>query len=119
MIQKSALQTTEMSGFRAKTRHFLYIKQNSIAEIVSTMESFLVAELGFDIAHVVEVRFVRRVICYLAVRIRQMTQYAAVATADIDPDSARFLLCDLTLIYKVIFWTEQGTPRARVIERSS
>ena len=66
----------------------------------------LVAEMGFDIAHVVEVRFVRRVICYLAVRTRQMTQYATVATADIDPDSAGFLLCDFTLIYKVIFCTE-------------
>ena len=29
-------------------RHFPYIKQNSIAEIVSTMESFLVAEMGFE-----------------------------------------------------------------------
>ena len=29
-------------------KHFPYIKQNSIAEIVSTMESFLVAEMGFD-----------------------------------------------------------------------
>ena len=29
-------------------RHFPYIKQNSIAEIVSTMESFLVAEVGFE-----------------------------------------------------------------------
>ena len=91
----------------------------TLAETRSTMEFFLVSEMGFDIAHVVKVRFVRRVICYLAVRIRQMTQYAAVAMADIDPDSARLLLCDLTLIYKVIFCTEQGTPRARVIERSS
>ena len=33
-----------------------------------------------------------QVICYLAVRIRQMTQYAATAVADIDPDSARLLL---------------------------
>ncbi len=30
-----------MSGLRAKMRHFPYIKQNPIAEIVSTMESFL------------------------------------------------------------------------------
>ena len=30
-----------MSDFRAKMRHFPYIKQNSIAEIVSTIESFL------------------------------------------------------------------------------
>ena len=30
-----------MSGKRAKIDHFPYIKQNSIAEIVSTMESFL------------------------------------------------------------------------------
>ena len=37
-----------MSGFRAKMRHFPYIKQNSIAEIVSTMESFLVAGVGFE-----------------------------------------------------------------------
>ena len=29
-------------------RRFPYIKQNSIAEIVSTMESFLVAEVGFE-----------------------------------------------------------------------
>ena len=29
-------------------RCFPYIKQNSIAEIVSTMESFLVAEVGFE-----------------------------------------------------------------------
>ena len=29
-------------------RYFPYIKQNSIAEIVSTMESFLVAEVGFE-----------------------------------------------------------------------
>ena len=56
-----------MSGKRAKIGHFPYRKQNSIAEIVSTMESFLVAEMGFDIAHVVEVRFARRVICYSSV----------------------------------------------------
>ena len=37
-----------MSGKRAKIRHFEHIKQNSIAEIVSTMESFLVAEVGFE-----------------------------------------------------------------------
>ena len=37
-----------MSGKRAKMRRFPYIKQNSIAEIVSTMESFLVAEVGFE-----------------------------------------------------------------------
>ena len=40
-VIKSALKTAEMSGKRAKTGHFPYIKQNSIAEIVSTMESFL------------------------------------------------------------------------------
>ena len=40
-----------MSDFRAKYRHFPYIKQNSIAEIVSTMESFLVAGVGLFIAH--------------------------------------------------------------------
>ena len=37
-----------MSGERAKTGYFPYRKQNSIAEIVSTMESFLVAETGFE-----------------------------------------------------------------------
>ena len=31
-----------------KIGYFPYIKQNSIAEIVSTMESFLVAEMGFE-----------------------------------------------------------------------
>ena len=46
--EKNALKTAEMSGKGAKMRHFPYIKQNSIAEIVSTMESFLVAEMGFD-----------------------------------------------------------------------
>ena len=47
-IRKNAPGTTEMSGKRAKTRRFPYIKQNSIAEIVSTMESFLVAGVGFE-----------------------------------------------------------------------
>ena len=40
-------------------RCFPYIKQNSIAEIVSTMESFFVAEVGFFIAlpsRIVEMR---------------------------------------------------------------
>ena len=37
-----------MSGKRAKISCFSHIKQNSIAEIVSTMESFLVAEMGFE-----------------------------------------------------------------------
>ena len=37
-----------MSGKRAKMRHFPYRKQNSIAEIVSTMESFFVCEGGFE-----------------------------------------------------------------------
>ncbi len=37
-----------MSGKRAKIGHFPYRKQNSIAEIVSTMESFLVAGVGFE-----------------------------------------------------------------------
>ena len=46
--KKNALKTAEMSGKRAKIRHFSYIKQNSIAEIVSTMELFLVAEMGFE-----------------------------------------------------------------------
>ena len=39
--RKNALKAAEMIGKRAKTGHFPYIKQNSIAEIVSTMESFL------------------------------------------------------------------------------
>ena len=47
-IRKNALKTAEKSGKRAKIGHFPYIKQNSIAEIVSTMESFLVAETGFE-----------------------------------------------------------------------
>ncbi len=37
-----------MGGLRAKMSRFSYIKQNSIAEIVSTMELFLVAEMGFE-----------------------------------------------------------------------
>ena len=37
-----------MSGKRAKIRRVPYRKQNSIAEIVSTMESFLVAGVGFE-----------------------------------------------------------------------
>ena len=37
-----------MSGKRAKTSCFSHIKQNAIAEIVSTMESFLVAGVGFE-----------------------------------------------------------------------
>ena len=37
-----------MSGKRAKMSRFPYIKQNSIAEIVSTMESFLVAGEGLE-----------------------------------------------------------------------
>ena len=40
-IRKNAPGTTKKSGFRAKIRLFPYIKQNSIAEIVSTMEAFL------------------------------------------------------------------------------
>ena len=36
-----------MSGKRAKIGNFPYRKQNSIAEIVSTMEYFLVAKVGF------------------------------------------------------------------------
>ena len=41
-IRKKALRTTEKSGLGAKMRCFPYRKQNySIAEIVSTMESFL------------------------------------------------------------------------------
>ena len=47
-IRKNALKTAELSGKRAKMRHFPYRKQNSIAEIVSTMESFLVAGVGFE-----------------------------------------------------------------------
>ena len=48
MNKKNAHKTAEMSGKRAKMRHFPYIKQNSIAEIVSTMESFLGAGAGFE-----------------------------------------------------------------------
>ena len=56
----------------------------------------------------------------MAVRIRQMTQYAAVATADIDPDSARFKVRFVALIYRVRCLCLVGKcPRARVIERSS
>ena len=63
-------------------RHFPYIKQNSIAEIVSTMESFLVAGDGiFEVGYLLFVG-----------RTRRITQYAAVATADIDPDGARFFV---------------------------
>ena len=47
--EKNALKTAEMSGKRAKTRHFPYIKQNSIAEIVSTMESFFARSTEKDI----------------------------------------------------------------------
>ena len=47
-IRKNTLKTTEMSGQRAKMRRFPYRKQNSIAEIVSTMESFLVAGVGLE-----------------------------------------------------------------------
>ena len=50
-MRKNALKTAEKSGKRAKIRHFEHIKQNSIAEIVSTMESFLVAEAGFEPIH--------------------------------------------------------------------
>ena len=39
--RKIAPKIDEMSGKRAKMSGFPYIKQNSIAEIVSTMESFL------------------------------------------------------------------------------
>ena len=46
LIRKNTLKTAEKSGKRAKTGHFPYIKQNSIAEIVSTMESFFVAGVG-------------------------------------------------------------------------
>ena len=46
--RKNALKTAEMSGKRAKIGCFPYGKQNSIAEIVSTMESFFVAEAGFE-----------------------------------------------------------------------
>ena len=40
--EKNALKTAEISGKRAKIGHFTYRKQDSIAEIVSTMESFFV-----------------------------------------------------------------------------
>ncbi len=48
MRKKNALETTEMSGFRSKKSCFEYIKQNSIAEIVSTMESFLCCAANLD-----------------------------------------------------------------------
>ena len=47
-IRKNAPKTAETSDKRAKMWQFSHIKQNSIAEIVSTMESFLVAEVGFE-----------------------------------------------------------------------
>ena len=46
--RKNVHKTAEMSGKRAKIGHFTYRKQNSIAEIVSTMESFLVQEMGLE-----------------------------------------------------------------------
>ena len=49
-----------MSGEREKYRHFPYIKQNSIAEIVSTMESFLVAGVGLERPGRVACRFLRQ-----------------------------------------------------------
>jgi hypothetical protein len=45
-MRKNALKTAEKSGKKAKISCFSHINQNSIAEIVSTMESFLVAERG-------------------------------------------------------------------------
>ena len=49
-----------------------------------------------------------------------MTQYADVATSDIDPDGARHYLCDFALIYKVRLLCLAGKySRAQVIERSS
>jgi len=42
LTRKNALKTAEISGKRAKMSRFRHIKQNSIAEIVSTMESFFV-----------------------------------------------------------------------------
>jgi hypothetical protein len=47
-MRKNALKTAEKSGKKAKIGHFPYIKQNSIAEIVSTMELFLALNLMFD-----------------------------------------------------------------------
>ena len=47
-MRKNTLKTTEMSGQRAKMRHFPYIKQNSIAETQSTMESFLARKAEKD-----------------------------------------------------------------------
>ena len=46
VYEKNALKIAEMSVKRAKMRHFPYIKQNSIAETRSTMESFLVEHVG-------------------------------------------------------------------------
>ena len=47
-MRKNAPGTTEKSGQRVKYGQFPYIKQNSRAEIVSTMEYFLVAGMGFE-----------------------------------------------------------------------
>ena len=52
-------------------------------------------------------------------RTRKMTQYAATAVADIDPDSARLLLGYFLWFAKCDIIAEQWTSRARVIERSS
>ena len=62
-------------------RRFPYIKQNSIAEIVSTMESFLVAEMGFSFFLCADLL---RVICYF----RSDTKNDAM----LDPDGARLKL---------------------------
>ena len=47
--RKNALKTAEISGKRAKTSRLGHIKQNSIAETQSTMESFLGAQRGFEL----------------------------------------------------------------------
>ena len=45
---KKALKNVKNNDFRAKKCYFHYKKRKSIAEIVSTMELFLVAEMGFE-----------------------------------------------------------------------
>ena len=47
--RKNALKTAEMSGKRTKIGQFPYRNQNSIAEIVTTMESFLASCTDLDV----------------------------------------------------------------------
>ena len=45
---KKALKTVKSNDFRAKKCYFHYKKRKSIAEIVSTMDSLMVAGVGFE-----------------------------------------------------------------------